>query len=56
MNLFEYENSVWGEVWNDKTIKEIQKYEPPEGTGTSINEEPDAYYCWYGTRIPCFFE
>lgn len=57
MNLFEYENSIFGDLWNEETIKELQQYKPPEGTtGTPLNEEPDPYYCWQGTRIPCWFE
>ena len=53
MNLFEFENSIFDDVWNDKTIKELQVYEPPEGTGTI---KQDTYYCWRGTRIPQWFE
>lgn len=57
MNLFEYENSIFGDLWNEETIKELQQYKPPEGTtGTPLNEEPAPYYCWQGTRIPCWFE
>jgi hypothetical protein len=56
MNFFEYENSIFGDVWNEKTIKELQEHEPPEGTGTPIDSEPDPYYCWQGTRIPQWFE
>lgn len=55
MNLFEYENSVFGDVWNKETIKELQEYEP-KGTGTPIDAEPSPYYFWQGTRIPCWFE
>ena len=56
MNLLEYENSIFGDVWNGKTIKELQEYEPPKGTGTPIGTEPDPYYCWQGSRIPQWFE
>lgn len=56
MNLFDFENSIFGDVWNAKTIKELQEYEPPKGTGTPIGTEPDPYYCWQGSRIPQWFE
>lgn len=55
MNLLEFENSIFGNVWNDKTIKELQEYES-KGTGTPRDAEPSPYYCWQGTRIPCWFE
>ena len=48
MNLFEYENKVFGEVWNEKTIKELQEQEPVGGTGWEQKE----YELWYGRRFP----
>lgn len=56
MNLLEYENSIFGDLWNEETIKGLQESEPPEHTGTPLDAEPDAYYCWQGTRIPQWFE
>ena len=53
MNLLDYENSIFGDVWNNETIKELEEYEPPKGTGTI---EQDTYYCWQGKRIPSWFE
>lgn len=56
MNLLEFENIRFPDTWNDKTIKELMEYEPPEGTGTAIDSEPNPYYFWRGSRIPCWFE
>ena len=51
MNLFEYENSIFGDVWNEKTIKELHEYEPPKGTGTPIGSEPNQYISLDGRYI-----
>lgn len=56
MDLFEYENQQFPGTWTDETIKELREYEPPKCTGTPLNEEPDCFYCWRGTRIPKWFE
>lgn len=56
MNLLEYENSVWGDLWNEKTIKELAEYKPPKDTGTPLDGEPDQYYCIRMWRIPKWFE
>ena len=57
MNLFEFENERFGkDLWTKEAIKECQKSEPNEDSGTPINKGPEEYYCWYGKRIPCWFE
>lgn len=28
MNLLEYENSIFGDLWNEETIKELKESEP----------------------------
>lgn len=30
MNLLEYENSIFGDLWNEETIKELKDFEPPK--------------------------
>lgn len=66
MNLLEYENSIFGDVWNEQTIKELKESAPPERREYTEKEMfPDIdrsdegweirdrqYECWHGTRFP----
>ena len=53
-SLFDFENQQFGEVWNEETIKELKDFEPVGGT--PLRSEPLEYYCWYGKRLPQWFE
>lgn len=52
MNLIDYENQMYGDLWNEKTLKELKEYEPPENTGTI---EQQQYECYFGRYIPDSF-
>lgn len=70
MNLFEFENQQFPGTWTEETRKEVRKSKPPERkerteeemfpdvdrTDPNWEDTPDEYYCWYGRRIPCWFE
>ena len=57
MDLFEFENERFGkDLWTKEAIEECRESKPNKDSGTPINNKPDEYYCWYGTRIPCWFE
>jgi len=48
MNLLEFENQLFKDLWNEETIKELKEHEPPEGTGTI---EPRQYECYAGSYL-----
>ena len=63
MNLLEYENSVFGDVWNEQTIKELRESAPPERTNRTMFPDVDRsdegfetqnreFELWQGTRFP----
>ena len=43
MNLFEFENQQFGDLWNDETIKELKEYPKPERICNSeiVDEDED---------------
>ena len=55
-SLLDFENEQFPGTWTEETIKELQEYKPPEGTGTSHDNKPNPYYFWRGSRIPQWFE
>lgn len=67
LSLFEYENQMFGDIWTEESIKELRRHEPKRNrpsilfpdvdrTDPNWNLTPDEYYCWQGSRIPCWFE
>jgi hypothetical protein len=36
MNIFEFENERFGDVWNKQSIEDARKAEPPKRTSTEI--------------------
>lgn len=67
MNIFEYENIQFPDLWNKKTISECENYKIPErrenvcfpDVDRSLEQwenKPDEYHLWQGTRIPQWFE
>lgn len=62
MNLLEYENQRFDDLWNDETINGLKKNEParketemfPDVDRTDEHWEmkQDEYHLWQGKRLP----
>ena len=67
MNLLEFENQQFGDVWNEETINELRSHIQPhkryqilfpkvDRTNEGWEMKQDEYYMWRGWRIPKWFE
>lgn len=67
MNLLEFENQQFGDLWNEQTIKELKEYQPPkkendvmfpdvDRSDERFEMHQDEFHCMRGWKFPQWFE